>query len=52
VRRDGDLLVLLVSGVDACHAGSVHDGVRLLGGTVSVDATAAARPITVRIPCA
>jgi signal transduction histidine kinase len=52
VRRDGDVLVLLVSGVDACHAGSVHDGVRLLGGTVSVDATATGRPITVRIPCA
>ena len=48
VRRDGDALVLLVSGVDACHAGTVHDGVRLLGGTVSVGAG----PITVRIPCA
>ena len=62
VRRDGAVLVLLVSGVDACHAGTVHDGVRLLGGTVSVGtlsvgtvpvaATATAGPITVRIPCA
>ena len=61
VRRDGDVLVLLVSGVDACHAGTVHDGVRLLGGTVSVGtvpvgtvpvAATATGPITVRIPCA
>jgi signal transduction histidine kinase len=62
VRRDGAVLVLLVSGVDACHAGTVHDGVRLLGGTVSVGtvavgavpvaATPTAGPITVRIPCA
>jgi signal transduction histidine kinase len=52
VRRDGEVLVLLVSGVDACHAGTAHDGVRLLGGTVSVEATATAGPITVRIPCA
>jgi signal transduction histidine kinase len=49
VRRDGEILVLLVRGVDACHAGTVHDGVRLLGGTVSVGP---AGPITVRIPCA
>lgn len=48
VQRDDDTLVLLVSGVDPCHAASIHDGVRLLGGTV---ATGAAGPITVRIPC-
>ena len=36
IRRDADALQLLVSGVDACHAGTVHDGVRLLGGTVAV----------------
>lgn len=62
VRRDGEHLVLLVSGVDACHAGGVHDGVRLLGGTVSVGPAPVgpapvgpapdAGPITVRIPCA
>jgi hypothetical protein len=49
VRRDGDALVLLVRGVDACHAGAVHDGVRLLGGTVAVAAgtTAGTAPGTV-----
>jgi signal transduction histidine kinase len=57
VRRDGEALVLLVRGVDACHAGTVHDGVRLLGGTVSVGPVPVgpaptAGPITVRIPCA
>jgi hypothetical protein len=64
VRRDGDELVLLVSGVDARHAETVHDGVRSLGGTVSVgvagrgiggavtgDAHVTAS-IAVRIPCA
>src|SRR5918995_1156586 len=30
---DGRTLVLLVLGVDPCHASTVHDGVRLLGGT-------------------
>ncbi len=40
VRRDGDELVLLVTGVDACHAETVHDGVRSLGGTVSVGGAA------------
>jgi hypothetical protein len=57
VRRDGEVLELLVRGVDACHAGTVHDGVRLLGGSVSVGPTPSDRvptpgPITVRIPCA
>ena len=56
VRRDGDVLVLLVTGVAACHAASVHDGVRLLGGTVAVGGAgptgAAGALITVRIPCA
>jgi hypothetical protein len=36
IRRDGDALVLLVRGVDACHAGPIDDGVRLLGGSVTV----------------
>jgi hypothetical protein len=58
--------VMLVTGVDACHAEAVHDEVRLLGGTVAVDALAVdalavggAGPVgpvaalmTVRIPCA
>ena len=54
VRREGDDLVVLVSGVDPCHAGTVHDGVRLLGGTVGVGdpGTAGGALITVRIPCA
>jgi hypothetical protein len=65
VRRDGGALVLLVTGVAACHAASVHDGVRLLGGTVAVGDSvgtvavggagptgAAGALITVRIPCA
>ncbi|HEX5811170.1 MAG TPA: histidine kinase [Pseudonocardia sp.] len=53
VRREADALRVLVSGVDACHAGTVHDGVRLLGGTVEVDESPAGGAlITVRIPCA
>jgi hypothetical protein len=56
VRRDDGHLAVLVTGVDACHAASIHDGVRLLGGTVAVGAgpAEAAHPatITVRIPCA
>jgi Histidine kinase len=56
VRRDGDVLVLLVTGVDACHAGRVRDEVRLLGGTVAVGVAGPAGGtgdlITVRIPCA
>lgn len=49
IRRDGDALVAVVDGVEACHAASMHDGVRLLGGTVVVGP---ASLITVRIPCA
>ena len=62
VRRDGNVLVVVVTGVDSCHASAVHDGVRLLGGTVTVGGgavsggavggDAAAAPMTVRIPCA
>jgi signal transduction histidine kinase len=48
VRRDADTLVLLVTGVDSCHAASIHDGVRLLGGTV---VAGEAGQISVRIPC-
>jgi signal transduction histidine kinase len=48
VTRDGDVLELLVAGLDPCHAASVHDGVRHLGGTSEVDG---ADKITVRIPC-
>lgn len=48
VRRDGDVLELLVAGLDPCHAASVHDGVRHLGGTSEADG---AGEITVRIPC-
>ena len=54
VRREGDVLEMLVSGVDACHAGTIHDGVRLLGGTVALGdpSTSGMALITVRIPCA
>ena len=45
---DGRSLVLLVFGVDPCHASTVHDGVRLLGGTAVTGGTGS---ITVRIPC-
>jgi hypothetical protein len=45
---DGRTLVLLVVGVDPCHASTVHDGVRLLGGTAVTGETDS---ITVRIPC-
>jgi Histidine kinase len=48
VRRDGDTLVLLVTGADSCHAASVRDGVRLLGGTVVAGESG---QISVRIPC-
>ena len=52
IRREADVLRVLVSGVDACHAGTVHDGVRLLGGTVEVgESPAGDALITVRIPC-
>jgi hypothetical protein len=57
IRRDGDTLILLVSGVDACQADTVHDAVRLLGGTVAVGGedggvgTARGATVTVRIPC-
>ena len=52
IRREADVLRVLVSGVDACHAGTVHDGVRLLGGTVAVgNSPAGDALITVRIPC-
>lgn len=50
IRRDGDVLVLLVHGVDGCHAGPIDDGVRLLGGSVTVGGPVPAL-ITVRIPC-
>ena len=53
IRREADVLRVLVSGVDACHAGTVHDGVRLLGGTVAIgESPAGDALITVRIPCA
>ena len=53
VRHEADDLVVLVSGVDPCQAVTVHDGVRLLGGTVAVgDSPAGGALITVRIPCA
>lgn len=53
IRREADVLRVLVSGVEACHAGTVHDGVRLLGGTVAVgESPAGDALITVRIPCA
>jgi hypothetical protein len=56
LRRADDDLVVLVSGVDPCHAASILDGVRLLGGTVAVqdpgsDLSIDPTPITVRIPC-
>lgn len=52
IRREADVLRVLVSGVDACHAGTLHDGVRLLGGTVAVgNSPAGDALITVRIPC-
>ena len=51
VRRDGDDVVVLVSGVDACQT-VVSDGVRLLGGTVVVGSAAGVSAITVRVPCA
>jgi signal transduction histidine kinase len=53
IRREADVLRVLVSGVEACHAGTVHDGIRLLGGTVAVgESPAGDALITVRIPCA
>jgi signal transduction histidine kinase len=57
IRKEADDLVVLVSGVDPCQAVTVHDGVRLLGGTVTMggpadDVSTDAISITVRIPCA
>jgi hypothetical protein len=54
VRRDGDDVVVLVTGIEACQT-VVSDGVRLLGGTVvagSVSDPAGISAITVRVPCA
>ncbi|MBL8927311.1 MAG: histidine kinase [Pseudonocardia sp.] len=52
IRRQADVLRVLVSGVDACDAGTIHDGVRLLGGTVALgESPAGDALITVRIPC-
>jgi hypothetical protein len=54
VRRDGDDVVVLVSGAQTCQ-NVVSDGVRLLGGTVTVGPAAdpaVSTVITVRIPCA
>ncbi len=65
VRRDGDVLVLRVTGLPAHHAAhhaaSMHDAVRPLGGTAlaatgtngaPAGASNGGNPITVRIPCA
>ncbi len=66
VRRDGDVLVLRVTGLPAHraahHAASMHDAVRPLGGTARAvvagingapaGATDGDNAITVRIPCA
>jgi Histidine kinase len=57
LRREDDDLVVLVSGVPACHASAILDGIRLLGGTVAVqepasDLSIEPATITARIPCA
>lgn len=49
IRRADDALVVVIDGIDACHAAPVHDGVRMLGGAVEVGDGAR---MTVRIPCA
>ena len=57
-RGDDGYLVVLVTGVGACHASSIHDAVRAIGGTVETRRGAGsgdgvpATTITVRIPCA
>ncbi len=56
VRREGDELVLSVSGVDSCHAELIDDRALPLGGTVDVGDGAEgdrsdAGTITARFPC-
>jgi signal transduction histidine kinase len=51
VRRDAEVLVVEVSGVDVRHAESMLDQVRRLGGTIDVAGGPGAGTITARIPC-
>lgn len=51
IRRDGDVVAVVVSGVDVRHAGPMLDQVRRLGGTIDVTGGPGAGTITARIPC-
>jgi signal transduction histidine kinase len=51
VRRDADVLVVAVSGVDVRHAEAMLDQVRRLGGTIDVAGGPGTGTITARIPC-
>jgi signal transduction histidine kinase len=51
LRRDGEVLVIVLDGVPARHAVEILDQVRWLGGQVSVAEGSGAGPIKVRIPC-
>jgi len=51
IRPDGDMLTVVVAGVDVRHAASMLDQVRRLGGTIDVAGGPGAGTITARIPC-
>jgi len=51
LRRDGEVLVIVLDGVPTRHAVEILDQVRGLGGQVSVVEASGAGRITVRIPC-
>ena len=51
VRRDSDMLVVIVTGVDVRHARKMDDIVRRMGGTVDTTGGTGIGTIIARIPC-
>jgi signal transduction histidine kinase len=51
VRRDGDMLLVTVTGVDVRHARMMDDHVRRMGGTVDTTGGTGIGTIMARIPC-
>jgi signal transduction histidine kinase len=51
LRRDGDVLLVTVTGVDVRHARMMNDHVRRMGGTVATTGGPGIGTIIARIPC-